>query len=337
MKKLIYTSLLLLAACGGGADNAKEEAIGPLAEHYYGNWNLGDVYLVVSKDSLTLYSYSESAYCYEAEVSEIISSTLNSVETYDPYIDEVEKQKFEYDADNDHLILNIDGDSFPLSRYEISSFDLANACDRELGVERIQAELTFDYLPTRFLINREALKAGVQEIEYGIEFDINFNGKTDPSDIVVQVMHYKGQKDYPENFLARIYQLGGSVWQYSQLEHSEQFGRMSADSWSVSAVHVDNVITFDFDVTTHPLLALITPETPVRAFAKINYPSPHIDELTHEEDGPWNWQSDYHEDSLPDNGYLIPNQHNDMVDPIGDLTSGESRWADITSLTLTFQ
>ncbi|QDP02528.1 hypothetical protein [Thalassotalea sp. PS06] len=339
MKGILFSVLLLLlSACNSSDDNGNvfNEPEGPLAEHYYGVWALGDLYLIISKQSLTLFSISETDYCFEAEVAQILETTENSVQTYDPYEDLYEQLALEYDVDNDQLILKFESDAIALSRSQLDLFELGNACDRGLGVNSVRASLEVEYLPSQFLINRIAMETGRVEIEYRIEFDINENGLNDPGDIMIKMIHYKGRGDYPSNYLIRSSEIGAQIWHYTQRDASENFAFSSIDSWQIPIGQSEATLNFEFQVNRHPLLALVTDNTPVQVFAYLHYPSPTFDELTSEQDGPWNWSSDIHEDRLPDSGYYIPNQHNQLSDGQGDLIKGESLWVDIKSLTLTF-
>lgn len=56
-----------------------------------------------------------------------------------------------------------------------------------------------------------------------------------------------------------------------------------------------------------------------------------------QQDGPWNWTSQIHQDTYPNDGFIAPNQENNHLDARGDLNEGQSQWVDIIEVRFEFR
>ncbi|MGV2871807.1 hypothetical protein [Colwellia sp. E150_009] len=343
---IIFSAVLV--GCGGsssssndvdeqGTSNIPVTTSAPLDSMFYGVWSIDTLaYAAISKDTITLFAFDENRGCYESGLFKVDSSTETSLTSTDIQTGEQSTSNFEMSGDQ----LIVEEDGLALSFTEAGYFNPSPGCESFYGVTNIEIDLELSYLPPYVMINRDAQSTGRVEYDYGINFDINNNDMIDSGDISIRVRHFKGSGDYPNNHHISVAELGGNIWTHLPKQQSDIIiSRSSSDDNNIVQVtQTDNILTFNFDITQHPLLAHINEDTPVQINTSLSYPEPESDVIDSWQDGPWNWSSEKHKDYLPEEGFLQPNFYTEMLidDATIDLTEGESMWVDIKSVQFKF-
>ena len=336
---------LCVVACGGSNENGVNEQQNlhnskePLNSQYYGNWHTfnedgAEVYLVLSEHSVTLLGYDQDLMCMDTSVNTIENTTEHSITSTDLETNETETVNLKLSYDQ--LILSDDEYEIALDRYENTIPYDKNPCKNLAGIENIEFEINLAYLPEKVAVDRQEIKTGYVDYAYSVYIDINQNQIEDPSDVIVQLFNFK-QAGAIEQEIA-LTNISTKIWSYGQLAADTNFNTNSSEIFAVQATQQGNVIKFKVGTQQHNLLKHVTAETPIKVRALINYPGDK-GEIKEDEDGPWNWTSDRHVDHVPGaEQYFIPNQqiNGTYEDGEGLLDEGESKWADIQSVKVTF-
>lgn len=329
----IFCSVLF--GCGDSTDEVTKNA--PLDNQYYGLWSLdSDAHVVISQESITLYSYDVSRGCFDSSIHIVNNSTADSLTATDSQTGETSTSYF--DLEGEQLIVSEDGTS--LTFEQNSYFVSFPGCESHYGVKEIEIEVELAFLPPELTINRDAQSKGAIEYDYNINFDLNKNDTIDSGDISIGIRHFKWPGTYSNNEQVTLTELGGNIWSHFAKQYSDNIiSTSNGSSYNVVQVNqVDNVVSFKFAVTQNPLLAHINEDTPVKISAYLNYPEPETDVIDSYQDGPWNWSSAKHKDNLPDEGFITPSYYPNLLidDGIFDLLEGESMWVDIKSVQFNF-
>lgn len=330
----------LLAACGG-SDSADTDTNGsggqtaPLSTAYYGIWQLyGDTYVGISEHSITTYINDPVLGCTEVSLFNIVSSTTNSVVSEDVVSGERSTSRFAMNGTN--LLVTEENMTLEFSRGDFP--DISNGCTNASDINRMTFSIELDYLPPVVRINRHVQETGRVEYQYGVHFDINRNNKVDPGDVAVQLHHFKSANSYTED--TPLTNLKANIWNFVPRQQAQGYGTTASSSSEhmVQVIQNDSVLTFNVDMTTHPLLGFIDQATPIFIYSYISYPQPETAIVDGWVDGPWNWSSETHEDRYPDTGFTQPNLHPNMqmLDAPNDLIKGEAKWTDIKAVSFTF-
>lgn len=327
----------VLVGCGGSGDATDQDTVAPLDSKFYGVWSKDTLaYVAISKNTITTFTYDDERGCYESGLFKVDSSTATSLTSTDIHTGDQSTSNF--DLDGEELIVEEDG--LTLSFAETGRFYPFPGCESFYDVTNVKVELELSYLPPYVTVNRDSQSVGHIEYDYEIAFDINQNEMRDTGDISINVRHYKGRFDYPNNHEISIAEIDGNIWTFLPDQQSEFIisTTTSEDYSNVAVTQTDNTLTFNFDITQHPLLAHLNEDTPVQVNTYINYPEPEPEVIDGWQDGPWNWSSEHHADKLPEDGFLKPNFYSEMVidDATIDLTDGESMWVDIKSVRFKF-
>lgn len=327
-------SSFALAGCGGS--DAKEEPAAPLSQQYYGMWQHSNIaYVAVSEKTITTYTYDAERACYENGLFNVVSSTASSAVTSDVLTGEQEKTTFSLNGSN--LVLAQDGLQLEFSQHTSGLF-ITPGCESFHNVNTINIALELNYLPPAITINRTAQSTGRVEYDYAIEFDLNKNGVIDAGDISLSNLHFKSSDLSRENEQTTLADLKTAIWLHLPKHQQSTIYTTSLSTDLLNVNQSGNTLFISANTDMHPSLAHINADTPVRITTYINYPAPEFTVINSWQDGPWNWSSETHSDTLPDQLFTKASDHPNMliVDATSDLTSGESQWVDIKSVKFTF-
>lgn len=339
MKKLSLVSLaLILAGCGGSesGDGVGGVSQAPLDSLYYGMWGISNLATVmISRGAVTSYIYDADNGCFEVGYFKVTQSTANSVTTEDVYTGEVDTTKF---AMNGSLLRLSDGSD----TLELEKTDWLNpvpGCDNVDGITSIQATMDLAYLPEVVTINRSAQQTGYVEYAYDLTFDMNKNNVEDNGDIALRLMHFKRAGEALDQAVL-LSDLNAQLWYFTPKQGEDKFltSTSSDAGYKVQVKQNGNQLSFLINTDQHAGLMYINEDTPVLVKATLHYPAPETNVIGGMVDGPWNWSSIWHEDMLPESGFMVPaNQPGfELLDAVNDQTRGESKWVDITSVTLSY-
>ena len=338
MKALSIVSMALVLAGCGGSESGDGGGISqaPLDSRYYGMWGISNLATVmISRGAVTSYIYDADNGCFEVGYFKITQSTANSVTTEDVYTGEVDTTKF---AMNGSLLRLSDGsDTLELEKTEW--LNPVPGCDNVDGIASIKATMELAYLPEVVTINRTAQQSGYVEYGYELNFDMNKNNVVDAGDIALRLMHYKrAGEEQDQTVLLR--DLDAQLWYYSPKQGEDKFlsGTNSDTGYKVQVQQSGNQLSFQMNTNQHAGLMYINEDTPVSVKTTLHYPAPETNVIEGMADGPWNWSSIWHEDMLPESGFIVPSNQPglEVLDAVNDQTRGESKWVDIISVRFNF-
>ena len=346
----IFLSTILIGCGGSGSDTTSTSlptplptpaptiASEPLDTSFHGGWEIGEAaFTTISNGAINLYAYDEERNCYSSELFTIDSSTKTSVSLTNVHTDE--KSELNFSMDFDILVIEEDGNELT---FEESRFvNPVPGCPSRHQIKSIEVDLELAYLPPKVTINRDAHSTGKVEYDYEIIFDINENGVHDIGDLAISARHFKNEGHYPSNHKISLALLGGDIWM--QLPNHQADGEFSATGSEahnfVNVTQNENTLTFKFNVTQNSLLAHINENTPIQASGYMSYSEPESVVRDDWQDGPWNWSSEKHFDSIFEQNSFMPiNSSGSLIidDAESDWVYGESLWVDVKSVQFRF-
>lgn len=324
---------LSLVGCGGSGSDQEPNA--PLRAEYHGTWGVNNLAVaMISSSSITTYIFDESRGCYEADFFDVISSTENSLTAKDVVTGEVSTSSFE--LINGGIRIRDGGETLDLAGTE-NTYP-SPGCPSLHGIQTITAEISLEYLPPYVTFNRTAQASGAVEYSYDIHFDMNKNSLQDAGDVSLMLRHFKTGGSVDQQL--PLSEMGASIWNFEQENGTTRV--LLTSRQEVSSVlgleQQGNTLKLTASVAQFASLMHISPTTPVSVNTYMNYPSPETEALEGFSDGPWNWPSTIHQDTLPEQGTVIPNTYPQQLitDATGDLLKGESKWVDIKSVKISF-
>lgn len=337
----------VLAGCGGSGSSSNTSspetptntipADKALDSQFYGLWSLDQLaYVAISKDSTTLFTFDPYRECYEATLYKVDSSTVTSQTTTD--LETGEQETSHFALEGNQLKVEENGQTALFSK--ATRFSPTPSCVNNIDISSVSIKIDLTYLPPGIMINRDAMQESYSEYSYEVNFDINKNNLLDPGDLNIRLSTSKTNGRFPNNYTVALSDLDGRIWTLLP-QHQADYPVMTTSYTTDTEVQVSqeqNSLLLTFATEQHPLLAHLSPDTPVFIRAHINYPEPESDVIDGWQDGPWKWSSDKHRDELPDEGYARPSDHVDfkLTDASSDQEAGESQWVDITSVQFTY-
>lgn len=355
----LFTCLTtVLCACGGGSgsnnlgssNSAASPAVSvatlndkteptPLDEAFNRIWRLGsEEFILVSTDKVMWMSPDSMQDCFRIETFEVESSsdsslTLNS-ERINRQVDfqSLSENQVDIESQGTHYSAVATAEDFLEFR---PSQELCNA---NTSATTIRSEINLVEVPVMVKVDRDASAMTTTELDWVVTFDINDSEKIDAGDISIRLSNTKSAAKTESivpitNLQARLVIFTSAEMGYSIPNEID----VSASSSELSLL---------VNTVAHPLLSLITENTGVFARATTFYKDPEADELwSGAADGPWNWVSAFHKDSLPDRedtsadsestgdreNFAPIYQINSMRDAVNDYI-GEADWVDIIGL-----
>lgn len=347
MQKMYGSAILLpllLSGCGGGSDANSQSEPAPTAEvpmsqplntQYYGVWGIeGLAYAMISESSVTTTVFDVDRGCYESDHFIVTASDTDSLTTSDVRTGETSTTSFSLNGSQ--LVLQEGGGTLELSNTNF--FNPTPGCDSRDSIDNIEVAIELSYLPPYVTINRDAQDSGRIEYDYQINFDLNENDVLDAGDASIKIRHFKSDRDYPANHQLTLSELNAQVWIYVPRQQSDGVASTSVKTNTVQLTQQGSTLTFDIDPSMHAFMSNVSQDTPVQIQTSVSYPEPETTVIEDWLDGPWNWSSERHSDSLPDAGFTQADMHANMVidDAESDQTEGESMWVDIKSVSFSF-
>ncbi|MCG7530781.1 hypothetical protein MHM98_05345 [Psychrobium sp. MM17-31] len=343
---LLFSAFLI--GCGGSGSNSNSSSEPtptpppvqsvPLDTAFHGGWKIGDVvYTTISKGAINLYTYEADRSCYSSDVFTIDKSTKTSASLINVHTNEKSELKFAVDFDK----LVIEEDGVALTFEEERFLNPVPGCENSQQIKSIEVDVELAYLPPKITLNRDAHSTGRVEYDYEIIFDINENGTHDIGDLAIRASHYKGEGHYPSNYQVSITRLGGDIWmRLPNHQAGTEFSTTGSEAHNyVNVTQNENTLTFKFDVTQNALLAHVNESTPIQVSGYMSYLEPESTVIDGWQDGPWNWSSEKHFDSLFEQDVFMPiNSSGSLLlnDAESDWVYGESLWVDLKAVQFRF-
>lgn len=357
----LFTCLTaVLCACGGGSGsnnsdsstsatsptssattlNDKTEST-PLDKAFNRIWHLGnEEFILVSTDKVMWMSPDSIQDCYRLETFDVESSsdsslTLNS-ESINPQVDFQSLSENQADIEFQGAQYSAVATAEDFLEFEPSQ----ELCNANTSATKIRSEINLVEVPEMVKVDRNASAMTTTELDWVVTFDINDSEKIDAGDISIRLSNTKSAAKTES--IVPITDLQARLMIFT----SADMGYSILNEIDVSASSSE--LSLSVNTATHPLLSLITENTGVFARATTFYKNPEVDELwSGAADGPWNWVSSFHKDSLPDRedsdgdsqniedgeNFAPIYQINAMPDAVNDYI-GEADWVDIIGLQI---
>lgn len=345
-KVFVITSSLLIGACGSGSsDNAPDpiditiERQGPLSTKYTGTWELdsdSDAIVMISQSSITTFALDPNQGCYELGLFNIIASTENTISSQD--IEDSEVSTTVFALEGEVLQATEAGDTLNLVRS--NPILISPACPNKNAVNSLEVTISLDYLPPEVIVNRDAQGTGSIEYSYRIHFDLNQNSIEDNGDLYAQLQHFKGSSvnNFSNNQTVNFEEIGADIWFLAPQIGTDKFlSSTNSLEGPINLQRNGNALVLEFNTSQVAQLANLSVDTPIKVSTFIDYPQPETEIVAGQQDGPWNWTSQIHQDTYPNDGFIAPNQENNHLDARGDLNEGQSQWVDIIEVRFEFR
>lgn len=200
--------------------------------------------------------------------------------------------------------------------------------------------ISLDYLPPEVIVNRDAQGTGSIEYSDRIHFDINQNSIEDNGDLYAQLQHFKGSStnNSSNNQTVNFEEIGADIWTLAPRMGTDRFlSSTNSVEGPINLQRNGNALVLEFNTSHVAQLANLSVDTPIKVSTFIDYPQPETEIVAGQQDGPWNWTSQIHEDTYPNDGFIAPNQENNHLDARGDLNEGQSQWVDIIEVRFEFR
>ena len=354
MKRLTLATLgvatVLLSGCS--EDNGKRAGDKQLTvvnaefnQDFVGMWKHStkkSTYLSVADGSVVLYSKNKDSQCFDADVFRVMG--IRGLKNSKGDLLDNRRVALRQLKSGDGLVrlftLSENKQSMRVAARSIYNRistatvpELAQCNDSEIKAQNLALSVEMNYLPDRVKVHREAASTGSVEYRWSAYFDVNHSNKLDADDVIVQI-NSSAKKADDKPAMTEVQQLDAKL--LIKRAHKQEALTISDPDWKVSLDKTQNTLTVKLPMNYHPLLRRIDMKTPLKISTELVYPEPETDVVDGMLDGPWKWSSASHKDIYPNNGYVIPDNQNEMIDARDDQL-GQSQWIDIRLTELTIK